>query len=72
LLIALKALFMAIQDLSDESVLKLYESIRQQVSADIRFGSKHRLLGEAVKQQAQRLREEIDRRGLQVTPISWK
>jgi hypothetical protein len=63
---------MTIQDLTDESVLKLYESIRQQVSADIRLGSNHRLLGEAAKQQAQRLREEIDRRRLQVTPISWK
>ena len=63
---------MAIRDLSDESVLKLYESIRQEVSADIRLGGKHRLLGETAKQQAQRLREEIDRRRLHVAPIIWK
>jgi hypothetical protein len=63
---------MGIQNLNDESVLTLYESIRQQVSADIRLGSKHRLLGETAKQQAQRLREEIDRRRLQAAPISWE
>ncbi|MGY3585560.1 hypothetical protein ACVIGB_005385 [Bradyrhizobium sp. USDA 4341] len=43
---------MAIQDLSDTSVLKLYENIRQQVAADVRLGSKHRLLGETAKREA--------------------
>ena len=57
--------------LADESVLRLYDSIREQVSADIRLGSRHRLLGEAAQQQAERLREELDRRGLQYTPIVW-
>jgi hypothetical protein len=38
----------------------------------IRLGSKYRLLGETAKQQAQRLREEIDRRHLQGKPIIWK
>jgi hypothetical protein len=62
---------MAIRDLSDESVLKLYDNIRQQVSADMRVGGKHRLVGETAKQQAQRLREELDRRRLRFTPIDW-
>ena len=62
---------MTIRDLTDASVLKLYENIRQQVHADVRLGSNHRLLGETAKRQAQRLREEIDRRGLQANPINW-
>jgi hypothetical protein len=62
---------MALQDLTDESILKLYESIRQQVAADVQLGSKHRLLGETAKQQAERLREELERRRLSFTPIDW-
>ncbi|WP_024519343.1 hypothetical protein [Bradyrhizobium sp. Tv2a-2] len=63
---------MAIQDLSDESVLKFYENIRQQVSADMQAGGKHRLLGETARQQAQRLGDELDRRRLRFTPIDWR
>ena len=42
---------MGIEVLTDESVLTLYENIRQQVSADIRLGDRYRLLGETAKQQ---------------------
>ena len=62
---------MGIEVLTDESVLTLYENIRQQVSADIRLGDRYRLLGETAKQQELRLRREIDRRGLRVTAIHW-
>jgi hypothetical protein len=62
---------MAIQDLSDESILALYENIRQQVLADIRLGSRHRLLGETARQYERQLREEQERRGLRFTPIDW-
>ena len=62
---------MGIELLTDESVLTLYENIRQQVSADIRLGDRYRLLGETAKQQEVRLRREIDRRGLRVTAIHW-
>ena len=62
---------MTVQDLSDESVLKLYDNIRQQVSADMNVGGKHRLLGETARQQARRLRDELDRRRLRFTPIDW-
>jgi hypothetical protein len=65
-------LLMALQHLSDESVLTLYENIREQVSADIRLGSQHRLLGETARQQELRLREELERRGLRFTPIDWR
>jgi hypothetical protein len=60
-----------IEVLTDESVLTLYENIRQQVSADIRLGHRCRLLGDTAKQQERRLRQEIDRRGLRVTAIHW-
>jgi hypothetical protein len=60
-----------IHSMADENVLRLYDSIREQASADIRLGSRHRLLGEAAQQQAERLREELDRRGLRYTPIVW-
>ena len=63
---------MAIENLSDESLLTLYESIRQQVSADIRFESRHRFMGETAKQESERLFKEIERRHLHVTPIIWK
>ncbi|MCP3462625.1 hypothetical protein [Bradyrhizobium sp. CCGUVB23] len=62
---------MGIEGLSDESVLRLYENIKQQVSADNFNGGRHRLIGEAAKQQAERLREEIDRRRLRYSPIDW-
>ena len=60
-----------IENLTNESLLRLYENIREQVLADIRLGSPHRLLGDAAKQQEQRLREELERRRLEFTPIHW-
>jgi hypothetical protein len=62
---------MGIEGLSDESVSRLYENIRQQVSADNLNGGHRRLMGETAKQQAERLREEIDRRRLRCSPIDW-
>jgi hypothetical protein len=60
-----------IRYLSDESVSRLYESIRSQVVQDVRSGSPHRFMGETARQQASRLREEMDRRRLKFTPIEW-
>jgi hypothetical protein len=37
---------MGIENLSDESPFRLYENIREQVAADLRLGSRHRLLRE--------------------------
>ena len=62
---------MGIEVLTNESVLTLYENIRQLVSADIRLGDRYRLLGETAKHQETRLCREIDRRGLRVTAIHW-
>ena len=60
-----------IQRLSDESLHTLYENIRDQVEIDHRSPSSHRLMGETARQQAERLREEMDRRRLKFTPIEW-
>jgi hypothetical protein len=63
---------MGLENLSDDSVLRLYENIREQVEADLRQWSRHRLLGATAKQQADRLRQELDRRRLQYAHIDWR
>ena len=62
---------MAIANLSDDSVLTLYNSLREQALADVRTGSRYRFLGASARQQAQRLEEELERRWLPYTPIDW-
>jgi hypothetical protein len=63
---------MGIELLSDESILRCYEQIRQQVAADLTTENRFRLMGgEAVKQRTERLRTEIDRRRLRCDPIEW-
>jgi hypothetical protein len=56
----------------DESLAFYYESARQQVVADIQAGGRYRLIGESVKQYADRLGEEMNRRRLRFTPIDWQ
>ena len=55
----------------DETLVLYYESIRRQVEADRKLDRQYRFMGEPVKQYADRLREEMDRRRLQFTPIDW-
>jgi hypothetical protein len=55
----------------DDRLLAFYESVRRQVELDIRSGGRYRLAGDGVKQYAERLREEMDRRRLRFTPIDW-
>lgn len=57
--------------LTDQSILRLYEGIRHQVEADKALGNKYRLVGDAAKQRAGLLREELLRRGLKFAPIVW-
>jgi hypothetical protein len=56
----------------DENLLVFYENVRQQVDADIRSGGRYRFVGESVKQYADRLSEEMERRRLRFTPIDWQ
>jgi hypothetical protein len=53
----------------DESLLIFYESVRRQVDAD-RY-ERYRFTGKSVKEYAERLREEMNRRRLRFTPIEW-
>jgi len=55
----------------DERLLAFYENIRRQVELDQQSGYPHRFIGESVKQYADKLREEMDRRRLRFTPIDW-
>jgi hypothetical protein len=64
------SLRMSLQHLSDASITAFYENIRQQVEID--RSSKHRLTaGEAVRQRADELHNELMRRRLHSTPIKW-
>jgi len=55
----------------DDRLLAFYENVRRQVELDMRSRDKYRLAGEGVKLYADKLREEMDRRRLQVRPIDW-
>jgi hypothetical protein len=56
---------------TDESLLAFYESVRRQVSADSRLGRRYRLTGARVRQYADELQAEMDRRQLRFQRIEW-
>ena len=61
---------MALVNLKDENLLRLYDNIRDQVDRDRMY--KHKFTsGDAVRQHADELRDEITKRRLQHTPINW-
>jgi hypothetical protein len=53
----------------DERLLSFYENIRSQVEAERYFA--YRFTTGSVRQYAERLREEMDRRRLIYTAIKW-
>jgi len=55
----------------DERLLAFYENVRRQVHMDMQAGGRYRFAGEGVKQYAEQLREEMERRRLQFTPTDW-
>jgi hypothetical protein len=61
---------MGFDNLNDDSILRLYESVRNQVDADCSSQYKF-TIGTSVKQYATILREELTRRRLQHSPIEW-
>ena len=63
---------MSFSSTKDDSLLVFYESVRRQVEADTNSGGRYRFVGEPVRQYAERLREEMDRRRLKFTPIDWR
>jgi hypothetical protein len=56
--------------LADESLVAYYESVRRQVAADGKLGGR-RLAGATMKEYANRLKSEMDRRRLHFQPIDW-
>jgi hypothetical protein len=60
---------MSLERLSDEWIIRMYEGIRKEVVADTR--SSVHLLGEATKQRAGHLADELARRGIQFVAIEW-
>lgn len=60
-----------LQGLTDDSIRRLYNSIRDQVAKDAQSGGPHRFMGDTARKQAERLREEMGRRRLEFTPIEW-
>ena len=55
----------------NESLLVFYENIRRQVEADMQSGGRYRFAGDGVKQYADQLREEMDRRRVRYSRIDW-
>jgi hypothetical protein len=56
---------------TDESLLAYYESVRRQVTADSRLRRHYRLVGANVKQYADELQAEMDRRQTALQRIEW-
>ena len=54
-----------------EQLLARYDDVRRHVEIDNLAGGRYRFAGEKVKEYAERLREEMDRRRLNFTPIDW-
>lgn len=67
--IRLKGSVMDFSNSSDQVLSVYYESVRQQVAAD--GTNRYRFMGPSVKQYAESLREEMDHRRLNFTPIDW-
>jgi hypothetical protein len=61
---------MSLEKLSDESVVRFYENIRQQAEAD-RTHERHFTASRTVRERAEQLRNEMIKRKLQSTPIHW-
>jgi hypothetical protein len=55
----------------DERLLAFYDSVGRQVELDMRSGGRYRFAGDGVKQYADKLREEMERRRLRFMPIEW-
>jgi hypothetical protein len=55
----------------DETLIAFYESVRRQVEADKQSGGRSRLVGASTRQYADTVREEMDRRRMNFTPIDW-
>jgi hypothetical protein len=60
---------MNLSNMKDETLIVYYENIRHQIERET--GSRYRFAGESVKNYADKLREEMERRRLRFKPIDW-
>ena len=61
---------MSFERISDESVTRYYDAIRQQAEADRRH-NEHFSASPSIRERAEKLRQEMIKRRLQHSPISW-
>lgn len=57
--------------MKSDRLLAFYENARQQVEKDMYVGGLYRFAVEGVRQYADELRKELERRRLKFTPIDW-
>jgi hypothetical protein len=62
---------MDLSNSKDERLLSFYEEVRRQVELDNMSNGRYRFAGDGMKQYANKLRDEMDRRRLRFTPIEW-
>jgi len=61
---------MSFERISDESLTRYYDSIRQQAEEDRRH-KHHFTASPSVRERADKLRQEMIKRRLQHSPINW-
>jgi hypothetical protein len=59
-------------ELSNESLLAYYESIRRQAAANVMLRREYRIVSETTRQYAAALQKEMELRQLRFVPIEWK
>jgi hypothetical protein len=62
---------MNFSQMKTDRLLAFYDGVRRQVELDKQAGGRYRLAGDGVKQYAEELREEMERRRLRFEPIEW-
>lgn len=62
---------MRLKNLGDKGLLSLYESLRRRTSTANGAGLRSRVIGQNIKDYAEKLRAEMERREIQFTPIEW-
>jgi hypothetical protein len=60
---------MSLERLSDESIMRMYDCIRNELAADTRVPFP--FMGESAKQRADELAAEMNRRRMRFTVIDW-
>jgi len=62
---------MNLPEMKSERLLAYYENVHRQVQIDKQTGGEFRFAGDGMKQYAERLRAEMERRRLNFSRIDW-